>query len=69
MKVGVFMNGTENLMNSIYFGEKSTLSQSEIKESLLKAVTGTEVIHNLIELYKIGDFYSNTIINTINESH
>ena len=56
MKVGVFMNGTENLMNSIWFGEKSTLSQSEIKENLLKAVTETEVILNLIELYKIGDF-------------
>ena len=56
MKVGVFMNGTENLMNSIWFGEKSTLSKSEIKENLLKADTETEVIFNLIELYKIGDF-------------
>ncbi|TQR19174.1 Imm47 family immunity protein [Psychrobacillus vulpis] len=49
------MSGTENLMNSIWFGEKSTLSQSEIKENILKAVTETEVLFNLIELYKIGD--------------
>lgn len=54
MKVGVFMNGSQNLMNSIWFGEKPTLSQSQIKENLLKAVTETEVILNLIELYKIG---------------
>lgn len=50
------MNGSQNLMNSIWFGEKPTLSQSQIKENLLKAVTETEVILNLIELYKIGDF-------------
>lgn len=57
MKVGVvFMRETGNLMNSIWFGEKSTLSQSEIKENILKAVTESEVLFNLIELYKIGDF-------------
>ncbi len=56
MKVGVFMSGTVNLMNSIWFGEKSTLSQSEIKENILKAVTESEVLFNLIELYKMGDF-------------
>jgi hypothetical protein len=56
MKVGVFMSETINLMNSIWFGEKSTLSQSVIKENILNAVTETEVLFNLIELYKIGDF-------------
>jgi len=50
------MSGTENLMNSKWFGEKSTLSQSEIKANILKAVTETEVLFNLIELYKLGDF-------------
>ncbi|MDN3955969.1 Imm47 family immunity protein [Sporolactobacillus laevolacticus] len=56
MKVGVFMGETGNLMNSIWFGEKSTLSQSEIKENILKADTETEILFNLLELYKIGDF-------------
>lgn len=56
MKVGVFMGETGNLMNSIWFGEKSTLSQSEIKENILKADTETEILLNLLELYKIGDF-------------
>lgn len=56
MKVGVLMTKTGNLMNSIWFGEKSALSQSEIKDHILKANTETEVLLNLIELYKIGDF-------------
>lgn len=56
MRVGVFMSGAGNLMNSIWFGEKSTLSQTEIKENILKAVTEREVLFHLIELYKIGDF-------------
>ena len=50
------MGETENLMNSIWFGEKSILSQTEIKGNILKAVTETEVLLNLIELYKTGDF-------------
>jgi hypothetical protein len=56
MKEGVIMREKGNLMNSIWFGEKSNLSSSEIKENILKAVTETEVLFNLIELYKIGDF-------------
>jgi len=43
-------------MNSIWFGEKSNLSPSEIKEKTLKAETEKEVLFNLIELYKVGDF-------------
>ncbi|EIT87461.1 group-specific protein [Fictibacillus macauensis ZFHKF-1] len=50
------MRERENLMNSIWFGEKSTVTQSEIKENILKAVTEKEALCNLIELYKIGDF-------------
>ena len=56
------MGKTENLLNSIWFGEKSTLSPSEIKENILKAVTETEVLFNLIELYKIGDFTQKTLL-------
>ncbi|NRD80970.1 hypothetical protein HPT25_26970 [Bacillus sp. BRMEA1] len=47
------------LMNSIWFREKSNLSQSDIKKNILKAVTETEVLFNLIELFKIGDFFLN----------
>ncbi|WP_079504827.1 Imm47 family immunity protein [Mesobacillus jeotgali] len=50
------MNETENLMNSIWFGEKSRLSQSDIKDIILNAKTERDVLLNLIELYKIGDF-------------
>lgn len=56
MKVGVFMGEAKNLMNSIWFGEKTALSKSEIKEKILKSVTETEILFNLIELFKIGDF-------------
>ncbi|MFJ5771361.1 Imm47 family immunity protein [Psychrobacillus sp. NPDC093180] len=56
------MNGTENLMKSKWFGEISTLSQSEIKENMLNAVTEKEVLFNLIELYKIGDFTQKTLL-------
>ncbi|USL40178.1 Imm47 family immunity protein [Priestia megaterium] len=50
------MEKTRNLMNSIWFGEKTTLSQAEMKEHILKAHTESEILFNLIELYKIGDF-------------
>ncbi|MED4062607.1 Imm47 family immunity protein [Priestia megaterium] len=50
------MVGSRNLMNSIWFGEKTTLSQAEIKEHLLKSHTERDILFNLIELYKIGDF-------------
>lgn len=56
MKVGAFMGETRNLMNSIWFGEKTILTKSEIKEKILKSVTETEVLFNLIELFKTGDF-------------
>jgi Immunity protein 47 len=56
MKVGVSMGKTVNLMNSVWFGEVPTLSQFEIKENILKSNTETEVLLNLIELYKTGDF-------------
>lgn len=56
MKVGAFMGETGNLMNSKWFGEKTTLAQSEIKEKILKSVTEKEVLFNLIELFKTGDF-------------
>lgn len=56
MKVGAFMGETRNLMNSIWFGEKTILAKSEIKEKILKSVTETEVLFNLIELFKTGDF-------------
>lgn len=56
MKVGTFMGETRNLMNSIWFGEKTILAKSEIKEKILKSVTETEVLFNLIELFKTGDF-------------
>ncbi|MED4236697.1 Imm47 family immunity protein [Priestia megaterium] len=48
--------GSRNLMNSIWFGEKTTLSQVAIKEHLLKNHTERDILFNLIELYKIGDF-------------
>ncbi|QWH13623.1 hypothetical protein EXW38_20640 [Bacillus mycoides] len=56
MKVGAFMGETGNLMNSKWFGEKTTLAQSEIKEKILKSVTEKEVLFNLIELFKTGEF-------------
>ncbi len=56
MKVGAFMGETRNLMNSIWFGEKTILAKSEIKEKILKSVTETEVVFNLIDLFKTGDF-------------
>lgn len=56
MKVGAFMGETRNLMNSIWFGEKTILAKSEIKEKILKSLTETEVLFNLIELFKTGDF-------------
>lgn len=56
MKVGAFMGETGNLMSSKWFGEKTTLAQSEIKEEILKSVTEKEVLFNLIELFKTGDF-------------
>ncbi len=57
MKVGVpSMKETGNLMNSIWFGEKSTLPKSEIKENILKSDTEPAILFNLIELYKLGDF-------------
>ena len=56
------MRDTGNLMNSIWFGEKSSLSQSEISESILKADTESEVLLNLMELYKIGDFTQKTLL-------
>lgn len=54
MKVGAYM--TKNLMNSIWFGEKPTLAKSEIKENMLTSATETEVLFNVIELFKTGDF-------------
>ncbi|RVT61654.1 Imm47 family immunity protein [Niallia taxi] len=56
MKVGVNMSGNQNLMNSIWFGEKSTLPLPEIKANILYADTERDVLLNLIELYKLGDF-------------
>ncbi|MCM3180981.1 Imm47 family immunity protein [Cytobacillus horneckiae] len=56
------MGETGNLMNSIWFGEKTTLANSEIKEKILKSVTETEVLFNLIELFKIGDFTQKTLL-------
>lgn len=50
------MVGSSNFMNSIWFGEKTTLSQAEIKEHLLKNHTERDILFDLIELYKIGDF-------------
>jgi len=56
VEVGVFMGETNNLMNSIWFGEKTTSTKSEIKEKILKSATETEALFNLIELFKTGDF-------------
>ncbi|MGG4407223.1 Imm47 family immunity protein [Niallia taxi] len=56
MKVGVNMSGNQNLMNSIWFGEKSTLPLPEIRANILHADTERDVLLNLIELYKLGDF-------------
>lgn len=50
------MSKTQNLMNSIWYGEPSALTLTEIKENILKASTEEEVILNLLELYKKGDF-------------
>lgn len=61
MKVGVIME-TENLMNSIWFGEKQLRSQTEIKENILNAVSEKEVLFNLIELYKMGDFTQKSLL-------
>lgn len=56
MKVGAYMVEMGNLMNSIWFGDKPALAKSEIKEKILKSITETEVLLNLIELFKTGDF-------------
>lgn len=56
MKGGASMGVTGNLMNSIWFGEKTTLVKSEIKEKILNSITEKEVLFNLIELFKTGDF-------------
>lgn len=56
MKVGASMGETGNLLNSVWFGEKTTLVKSEINEKILNSVTEKEVLFNLIELFKTGDF-------------
>lgn len=50
------MERTDNLMPSIWFGEISDLSLTEIKEKIMKAETEKDVLFNLMELYKMGDF-------------
>lgn len=62
MKVGASMGETGNLMNSIWFGEKTTLDKLEIKEKILNSVTEKEVLFNLIELFKTGDFTQKTLL-------
>ncbi|TKI50725.1 MULTISPECIES: Imm47 family immunity protein [Lysinibacillus] len=56
------MGETGNLMNSIWFGEKTTLDKLEIKEKILNSVTEKEVLFNLIELFKTGDFTQKTLL-------
>ncbi|WLV24289.1 Imm47 family immunity protein [Aciduricibacillus chroicocephali] len=62
MKVGALVGETGNLMNSIWFGEKTNLAKSEIKEKILKSLTETEVLFNVIELFKAGDFSQKTLL-------
>jgi Immunity protein 47 len=50
------MRSQENLMNSIWFGEKSNLTKAEIEDHILKSSTESEVLLKLIELFKSGDF-------------
>lgn len=48
------MGETENLMNSIWFGEKTTLSKTEIKERILKSVEEPlkmELIPSLLSIW------------------
>ncbi len=51
-----------NLMNSIWFGEKPTHSQFEMKENILKASSEKEVLLDLIEIYKTGDFSQKDVL-------
>lgn len=50
------MRSHENVMDSIWFGEKGHLSKAEIKDHILKSSTEMEVLFHLIELFKSGDF-------------
>ncbi|WP_410983066.1 Imm47 family immunity protein [Bacillus cereus] len=45
-----------NLMNSIWYGNRPIESISNIKKNILNAKTEKEVLLNLIELFKAGDF-------------
>ncbi|WP_245831724.1 Imm47 family immunity protein [Oceanobacillus senegalensis] len=49
-------------MNSIWFGEKPTHSQFEMKENILKASSEKEVLLDLIEIYKTGDFSQKDVL-------
>lgn len=53
------MVASTNLMNSIWYGNKPVESISVLKENILSAKTEKEVLLNLIELFKAGDFSQN----------
>lgn len=56
------MGDTGNLMNSMWFGEKSVLSTSEIKDKILNSLTEKDILFNVLELFKIGDFTQKALL-------
>lgn len=49
-------------MNSIWFGDRPTLSKSEIKAEVLNSITEKDILFNLIELFKIGDYSQKSLL-------
>ncbi len=56
------MEDTGNLMNSMWFGEKSVWSTSEIKDKTLNSLTEKDILFNVLELFKIGDFTQKALL-------
>ncbi|WII35822.1 Imm47 family immunity protein [Paenibacillus thiaminolyticus] len=58
-----------NLMNSSWYGEISNSNISDIKESILRSKTEQDIILQLVELFKLGDFTQKTLlIHLLNHS-
>ena len=58
-----------NLMNSSWYGEISNSNISDIKESILRSKTEKDIILQLVELFKLGDFTQKTmLIQLLNHS-
>jgi len=58
-----------NLMNSIWYGEVLKSNTSDIKENILRTETEEDVILQLVELFKLGDFTQKPLlVQLLNQS-